>query len=154
MKFKNIKNQARKGKSPSNSRTIPASTKVSTFDKSSADRSSGKPATFLKIYRLSLKVFIVFIFILAVIVVGLDLHANTQAKQAIDLEREKLTKDLKFWESFIAKHKDYRDAYFQASILEYKLGNTSMAKTYVEKGLSLDPNSENGKEIESFLINK
>lgn len=105
----------------------------------------------LRLYRRSLKVFIVFIFILASVIVGLDLHANTQAKQAIDLEREKLTKELKFWEDFIVKHSDYRDAYFQALVLEYKLGNTPKAKAYAEKGLSLDPNSENGKKIEEFL---
>lgn len=131
MKFRNIKREAKKTKSPSNSRTI--------------------PATFLKIYRLSLKVFIVLIFILAVFVVGLDLDANIKAKQSIDLEREKLTNELMFWESFITKHQDYRDAYFKASILEYKLGNLSKAKMYVEKGLSLDLNSQGGKKIEEFL---
>jgi len=79
------------------------------------------------------------------------LSGNIQAKQAIDLERKVLTKDLKFWENFIAKHKDYSDAYLQASILEYKLGNSSKEKEYLKKGLSLDPNSENGKKIEEFL---
>lgn len=108
-------------------------------------------AKLLKIYRLSLKVFVAFIFILAVIVVGLDLQANIQEKQAIGLERENLTKELKFWEDFIAKHQDYRDAYLQASILEYKLGNMSKAKMYVGKGLSLDPNSGDGLKIEAFL---
>lgn len=130
MKFKNVKKK-KKEKSPSNSRAI--------------------SETFIKIYRLSLKIFIVFIFLLAIIVVGLDLNANLQAKQAIDLEREELTKDLKFWESFIAKHQDYKDAYFQASILEYKLGDKAKAKMYVEKGLSLDPNSKDGKKIEELL---
>lgn len=131
MKLKSIKKEAKEKKSPSNYRII--------------------PEPFLKIYRLSLKVFIVFIFILAVIIIGLDLQANIQAKQDIDLEREKLTRELKFWEDFIVKHQDYKDAYFQASILEYKLGNTSMAKAYVEKGLSLDPNSEDGKKIEELI---
>lgn len=131
MKFKNIKKEAKNVKSPSNSRTIPES--------------------FLKIYRLSLKVFIVFIFILAAIIVGLDWEKNLQEKQSIDSQRERLTRELSFWEDFIFKHKDFRDAYFQASILEYKLGNTSKAKLYVEKGLSLDPNSKDGKKIEDFL---
>lgn len=118
-------------KLPSNSRTI--------------------PATFLKIYSLSLKVFIVFIFIMAAIVVGLDLQKNLKTKQSIDSQREVLTKELKFWESFIAKNEDFRDAYFQASILEYRLGNMSKAKKYAEKGLSLDPNSKDGKKIEELL---
>lgn len=131
MQFKNIKKEAKNVKSPSNSRTIPES--------------------FLKIYRLSLKIFIVFIFILAAIIVGLDWEKNLQEKQSIDSQRERLTRELNFWEDFIFKHKDFRDAYFQASILEYKLGNTSKAKAHVEKGLSLDPNSEDGRKIEKML---
>lgn len=159
MKFKNIKKEASsKGrpsgrKSPSNSRTIPDFVKTS----------SGKPALFrlsfpklspsklLRVYRVALKIFIVIIFILAVAIVGLDLDANIKAKQEIDLEREKLTQELKFWENFISKHQDYKDAYFKLSILEYKLGDASKSKMYVEKGLTLDPNSQEGKKIEEFL---
>ena len=141
MKFKNTKNKASsKGgsapggkitKSPSNSRTI--------------------SEIFIKIYGLSLKIFIVLVFLLAIVIIGLDLSVNIQAKQVIDLEREELTKDLKFWENFIAKHQDYKDAYFKASILEYKLGDKAQAKIYVEKGLSLDPNSKDGRKIEELL---
>lgn len=109
------------------------------------------PVGLLKIYSGSLKVFIVFIFIFAVIIVGVDLQRNIQIKQNIDRQRDSLIKELKFWEFFIAKHKDYRDAYFQASILEYKLGKITQAKIYAAKGLSLDPNSGDGKEIEDFL---
>ena len=134
MKFKNAKNKAKKSKSPSNSRTI--------------------PVTLLKIYRGSLKVFLILIFILTGIIVGMDLQKNLTLKDNIDSQRQKISQDLKFWESFIEKHKVYRDAYFQASILEYKLGDTNKAKMYVKKGLVLDPNSENGKKIEDFLVNK
>lgn len=132
MKFKNTKNKAKKEKqSPSNSRTI--------------------PETFIKIYGLSLKIFIVLIFLLAIVIIGLDLSANIQAKQVIDLEREELTKDLKFWKNFIVKHQDYKDAYFKLSILEYKLGDRAKAKIYVERGISLDPNSKDGRKIEELL---
>lgn len=103
------------------------------------------------VYRRNLKIFTVLIFLLAVVVVGLDLQKNIQKKQTVDFERKKLMKELAFWEQFIHKHKDYKDAFFQASILEYRLGNVSSAKMYAEKGLSLDPNSENGKKIEEFL---
>jgi len=142
MKFKNTKKEAsakggsfygrKKSKSPSNSRNIPV----------------------LNIYRGSLKVFIAFIFMLTAIIVGLDLHDNLQIKKETGLQRENFEKDLKFWESFIKENEDYRDAYFQASILEYRLGNIFRAKMYVEKGLSLDPNSGDGKKLERFLLNK
>lgn len=150
MKFKDIKKKLNNLKFPSNSRSIPAFVKTS----------AGKPGPFkfklssamvLKIYRGSLKVFIAFIFILTAIVVGLDLQDNLRIKKEIASQRESLQNDLYFWESFIQEHENYIDAYFQASILEYKLGSTSKAKMYVEKGLLLDPNSEDGRKIEEFL---
>lgn len=143
MKFKNIKNKAKKQQSPSNSRTIPESFMFA-FSKISS-------STFLKIYRGTLKVFIALSFLLAVAIVGLDLDTNIKVKQSIDLERKKLTNELIFWESFIAKHKDYRDAYLQGSVLEYRLGNTPKAKMYAEKAFALDPNSQGGRKIEELL---
>lgn len=135
MKFKNIKNtppvSVKKNQSPSNSRSI--------------------TEKLLKLYGGILKIFVVFIFIVAVVIVGYDFQKNLQIKQEVDLQREALAHDLNFWEDFISKQQNYRDAYFQASILEYKLGSTSKAKMYVEKGLSLDPNSQDGKKIEEFL---
>lgn len=151
MKFKNIKKKTYKKKSPSNSRTIPESKGKSSFKFSFPKINH---ITLIKAYGGVLKVFVVFIFIVAVVVVGYDLRNNLQMKQSIDSQRETLTKDLSFWEDFISKHKDYRDAYFQASILEYKLGNANKAKIYAEKGLSLDPNSEDGKRLQKFLANK
>lgn len=143
MKFKNIKKKAKKGKSPSNSRGITERYKLSL--------PKINHVTLLKIYGKVLRVFVVSVFILAVIVVGLDFKNNLQTKQEIDSRREVLNRDLNFWENFLANHRNYRDAYFQASILAYKLGNVSKAKKYVETGLSLDPNSKDGKKIEELL---
>lgn len=146
MKFKNIKKKIRKPESPSNSRTITESFKFS-FPKIN-------PLKLFGIYGTILRIFVIFTFIAAVIVVGLDFQKNLQTKQNIGQQRETLTKDLNFWEDFISKRQNYPDAYFQASILEYKLGNISKSKIYVEKGLALDPNSEDGKKLEKFLVNK
>lgn len=149
MKFKNVKKKSppsggRKTKFPSNSRSITESIKFS-FPKFNS-------VELLKLYGGTLKFFVVFIFIVAVIVVGLDLKSNLQVKRETDSQREVLNRDLKFWEDFISKNRNYRDAYFQASILEYRLGNTSKAKIYVEKGLALDPNSTDGQKLEKFLV--
>jgi hypothetical protein len=145
MKFKNIKKKIyKKAKSPSNSRTIPAFSLKFSLPKFNS-------AELIKVYREVLKIFVVFVFILTAVIVGLDFHNNLQAKNKIDLQREVITKELNFWKDFIIKHKDYRDAYFQASILEYELGDISKARIHVEKGLSLDLNSKNGKKLEEFL---
>jgi tetratricopeptide (TPR) repeat protein len=146
MKFKNIKKkvkEAKKTESPSNSRTITEHFKFS-FPKIN-------PARLFKMYWTALKVLVVFAFVSAVIVVCLDLQKNLQTKQNIDYQREVLAKDLSFWKNFIAKYPNYPDAYFQVSILEYRLGDTSKARVYVEKGLSLDPNSGSGRKLEQLL---
>jgi tetratricopeptide (TPR) repeat protein len=146
MKFKNIKKKAKKAKSPSNSRTIHEQFKLKLPKVSFAK--------LVKLYGGVLKYFVIAIFIIAVVIVGYDFQKNLRLKQNIDSQREALTKELNFWKDFISKHQNYRDAYFQASILEYKLGDTLEAKKYVEKGLILDPNSADGKKLEKFLLSK
>lgn len=145
MKFKNIKKKVYKKKSPSNSRTI---TESKSFKFAFPKISSFK---LLKLYKGALKIFVIFTFVITAVIVGLDLQNNLQMKKDIDSQREILIKELSFWEDFISEHQNYRDAYFQASILEYKLGNALKAKEYVGKGLALDPNSQEGKKIEKFL---
>jgi tetratricopeptide (TPR) repeat protein len=145
MKFKNIKKKAKNIKSPSNSRSITDKPHFSfSFPKVSH-------ATLIRLYRGTLKAFLIFIFILAAVIVYIDFQGNIQAKQSIDSQRNALAKDLNYWESFISKHQDYRDAYIQASILEYKLGDTSKARMYIEKSLTLDPNSSEALKIEQLL---
>jgi len=146
MKFKNIKKKAKKKKSPSNSRSITEHSKFSFPTINSAK--------LLKLYGGVLKVFVFLVFAAAIIVVGLDFQKNMQIKQNIDFQRETLSHSLIFWENFMTKHQNYGDAYFQASILEYKLGNTPKAKMYAEKGLSLNPSSKDGRGLEQFLTNK
>lgn len=149
MKFKNIKKKVYKKKSPSNSRTIPAKLTHFKFILPKIDQT-----ILLKVFHNVLKVFVVFVFIVAVIIVGFDFQNNLQTNKEINSQREVLIKELNFWESFISKQNNYPDAYFQASILEYKLGDTAKAKMYAERGLALDPNSPDGQKLEKFLVGK
>jgi len=146
MKFKNIKKKIYIKKSPSNSRTIAEHSKFY-FPKVNSIK-------LIKLYGGALKIFVAAIFVVAAIVVGYDLKNNLQIKQSIDSQREILAHDLNFWENFLSAHKNYRDAYFQASILEYRLGDKSKAKMYLEKGLSLDPPSIDGGKLEQFFADK
>jgi hypothetical protein len=146
MNFRNIKktkNKAKKAKSPSNSRNNPEHFKFLL--------SRSNSVKLLKLYGGLLKIFVICIFIVAAVIVGYDFQHNLQLRQEINSQREVLIRKLKFWEDFISKTQNYPDAYFQASILEYELGDTFKAKMYLEKGFSLDPNSENGKKIKTLL---
>jgi len=146
MKFKNIKNKAKIAKFPSNSRSI-----TDKFPPFSSPFPKISHAKLIHLYRGALEIFLVFIFIIAATVVGIDLQKNFQTKINIDFQREILGKDLNFWNDFISQHENYPNAYLQASVLEYKLGDISKAKTYIEKGLFLDPNSAEGLKVEQLL---
>jgi hypothetical protein len=147
MKFKNIKKKTNeKTKSPSNSQNIsePFFFSLPKF----------KSADLIRIYKVTLDIFVALIFIFALVIVGLDLKENLQSKYSLDSQREAVINNLSFWEKFISGHQNYADAYFQASIIEYKLGDMADAKMYVGKGLTLDPLSVNGKKIEQLLLKK
>jgi tetratricopeptide (TPR) repeat protein len=146
MKFKNIKKKAKIVRSPSNSRSI---TDKSTHLSFSFPKISH--TALIKMYRGTLKTFLVCIFILAAVIVYIDLQKNIQTKQDIDSQRSTLIRNLNYWENFISEHQDYRDAYIQASVLEYQLGDTSKAKIYIEKSLALDPNSSEALKVEQLL---
>ena len=89
-----------------------------------------------------------------IIVVGLDLYKDIKQKEKAEIERREITKELQFWQSVASKYKDFRDAYFQLAVLEYRLGNINGAKYYLQKTLSLDPNFEKGRELEKILSTK
>jgi tetratricopeptide (TPR) repeat protein len=146
MKFKNIKNKAKIVRSPSNSRSITDKSTRSIFPFPKITHT-----VLVKLYRGTLKTFFLFIFLVAATIVALDVQRDLQEKINVDSQRKFLTEDLNFWENFIAKHQDYRDAYIQTSILEYKLGDTSKARMYIEESLTLDPNSSEGSKVEQLL---
>jgi len=146
MKFKNIKKKAKIVRSPSNSRSITDKPTHLSFSFPKINHT-----VLIKVYRGTLKTFLVFIFIVAAIIIYTDLRRNIQTKQNIDYQRSALARDLNYWENFISEHQDYRDAYIQASILEYKLGDTSRAGIYIQKSLVLDPNSPEALRVEQFL---
>lgn len=95
---------------------------------------------------------ILFVLVVMLVVVGMDLYKDIDQKQKIDKERQEIVKQLQFWQSVVAKYKDYRDAYFQLAILDYRLGDISTSKFYLKKALDIDPNFEKGRELEKILL--
>lgn len=66
-------------------------------------------------------------------------------------ERTELEKQTKYWENVVVQRPDYRDAYLQLAILEYRLGDKEEAKVYLEKVLILDPNFGEARNLEKEL---
>lgn len=91
------------------------------------------------------------ILIIATGFIGYQLYVNFQEKQKLDAEREKISQEIEHWQGIISKYKNFRDAYFQLAVLEYRVGEFEKAKSYLKKTLELDPNFEKGRELEKLL---
>ena len=105
--------------------------------------------SFTERYFLILLVSFVLVIILAI--VGLDLYKDVLEQKKIETERKETISKIEYWQKIVDKYKDYRDAYFQLAILEYRLKNFDKSKYYLNKVLSIDPNFENGRDMEQIL---
>lgn len=94
---------------------------------------------------VSLALVLVFVF------VSLDLYSDIKVRQKTEKERKEIISEILYWQGIVDKYKDYRDAYFQLAILEYRLKNFDKAKFYLSKTLLIDPNFEKGRELEKIL---
>lgn len=116
----------------------------------------GSPLQFPRILRTFTEkyffaILVLLVLAVAIVFLGLNLYKSINQKQEIDKERLKITKEVEFWKAVVAKYKDYRDAYFQLALLEYRLGNFKGSKFYLQKTLELDPNFEKGRELEAVI---
>ena len=93
-----------------------------------------------------------FVLIVIIIVVGLDLYKDIKDQQKIEKERKDVISKIQYWQGIVNKYKDYRDAYFQLAILEYRLRDFTKSKFYLDKALAIDPNFEKGRELEKILL--
>ena len=94
---------------------------------------------------------VTFILVAMLLVVGMYLYRDIKVQQKTERERKEIISKIQYWQGIVDKYSDYRDAYFQLAILEYRLKNFDKAKSYVNKSLSIDPNFEKGRELEEIL---
>lgn len=95
--------------------------------------------------------FVTFILVAMLLVVGMDLDKDIKVQQKTETERQDIIYKIQYWQGIVNKYKDYRDAYFQLAILEYRLRDFIKSKFYLDKALGIDPNFEKGRELEQIL---
>lgn len=81
----------------------------------------------------------------------MSLYKNLQEEKRLKADRAKTVAELNFWKGVAGKYKNYRDAYFKITTLEYRLGNIDEAKKNLRKTLELDPNFENARKMEKIV---
>jgi tetratricopeptide (TPR) repeat protein len=112
----------------------------------------------LKKFLLILSGILVFatilILIVGIVVFSFKFYENYVSYQKLLEKRQNLQSKINFWQSVWQKYPGYKDAYFQAAILEYQLGDLQQAQNYNQKALLLDPNFENAIKLEDSLNKK
>ncbi len=58
---------------------------------------------------------------------------------ALKSKRDVVEKDKAVWQSIIQNYPGYRDGYYQAGVLSYKLGELDKANEYAQKAEEIDP---------------
>lgn len=56
-----------------------------------------------------------------------------------------------YWKAVIHKHPDYRDAYYNLSLIACQLKKFEEARAYLDTVLSLDPNYQGGNNLRSLI---
>lgn len=70
--------------------------------------------------------------------------------QASQTEYVKVQRELTVWEHVMKEYPTYRDAYFEAAVLAYRLGKKDKEAEYLQKALSIDPNFQPALELKKL----
>lgn len=85
---------------------------------------------------------------------GYDLYTVLHTKQVLETKQAGIVSQLSFWEQVTKKYSTYRDAYLQAAVLAYQLGEREKALYYARKGYALDPNNPETLRLLQLLKDK
>jgi hypothetical protein len=84
-------------------------------------------------------------------IVGLDLLNGVSKEIRLDKERQGIVSQISYWKNIVSKQSSYRDGYIELAILEYQLNDKVKSRMYLQSALSIDPNFEKSRELESLL---
>jgi len=56
-------------------------------------------------------------------------------------------KEISFWETKATEFPNYRDAYLKLAVLNWKIKNDDLSKSYLQKAREIDPNNETLKKL-------
>lgn len=102
---------------------------------------------YVKIVKLSLSGIISVLFLILTITQSLQLQNNLGQEKKLAQERINIKNEIAYWEKTVEKYKNYSDIYLKIASLEYRLGNSRIAKSFVEKALAINPDTEQGRVL-------
>ena len=91
------------------------------------------------------------VLLLGIITESLVLVRNIQEQQAQQTKRAAAENEIQILARLAKTYPSYGDLYMQIAVLEYRLGNITEAKIYIERALVIDPNSKEARSLASKL---
>ncbi len=98
-------------------------------------------------YRRFIAVLTIGFLFAGIVFQSLALFDNLNRHQETSNKQREIRLELNRLKGFTDKNGDYRDIYFKIASLEYELGNVNLAREYLKKTLSLDPNFKKGQVL-------
>ena len=87
----------------------------------------------------------------AIVNQSLILKNNLKDLKKITQERQNIQKEVSYWKQVSEGHRAYADIYLKIASLEYRLGNTKNSESFMEKALSLDPDTKQGRVLGEYV---
>ncbi len=82
------------------------------------------------------------------------ISTGIEEKQSAEAQNKRVEKQITFWQGVVKKYTNYRDGYFELSVLEYRLKNFTKSEYYLQKTLYLDPGFKEGLKLQILLDNR
>lgn len=78
---------------------------------------------------------------------GFILLKSREHLKKITLERNYIEKEVVYWKKLAGIYNNYPDIYLKIASLEYTLGNSHSANNFLDKALSLNPDTAAGRVL-------
>jgi len=111
-------------------------------------------ATKNKVAVASIYTVIYLAMLVVVVYLAINLYQNLKTYQNVSSEKTIITNQIKSWQSIIKTYPNFKDAYLQLAVLEYRLGDYEKSRIYCDKALFLDPEYSDAIELNKKLRGK
>jgi tetratricopeptide (TPR) repeat protein len=95
---------------------------------------------------------VIYLVVIAVVAyLTISFYSNFKKYQNASSEQVAIVRQIKSWQGILRRYPDFKDAYLQLAVLEYRLRNYQQAKIYCDKALLLDPEYSDAIELDKKL---
>lgn len=91
------------------------------------------------------------IFLLTLTSININKFLNTKKVLGASVNVTPLQNEKSYWQNLVDENPTYVDGYLQLAKVDVELGNVNEATTFINKALSLDPNSSKIPEVQHEL---